>query len=113
MHFSQRVEKLKSEGAYVVLARANELAAQGRDIIRLEIGQPDFPTYPHVAKAGMDAIAEGITRYTPPAGVPNLRKAIAQDAGNRRGMEIKPSEVVVGPGGKPASSSQRLRSLNQ
>ena len=101
MHFSQRVEKLESEGAYVVLARANELAAQGRDIIRLEIGQPDFPTYPHVAKAGMDAIAEGITRYTPPAGVPNLRKAIAQDAGNRRGMEIKPSEVVVGPGGKP------------
>jgi len=101
MQFSQRVEKLESEGAYVVLARANELAAQGRDIIRLEIGQPDFPTYPYVAQAGMDAIAEGITRYTPPAGVPNLRKAIAQDAGSRRGMEIKPSEVVVGPGGKP------------
>jgi aspartate/methionine/tyrosine aminotransferase len=101
MKFSQRVGKLESEGAYAVMARANELEAQGRDVIHLEIGQPDFPTYPNVSLAGIGAIAAGHTRYTAPAGTPDLREAIAWDASARRGMEIKPSEVVVGPGGKP------------
>ena len=101
MSFSDRVEKLESEGAYIVMARANQLTAKGKDIIHLEIGQPDFPTYPHIAKAGMDAISEGFTRYTSPAGMPDLREVIAKDAGERRGMKIDPSEVVVGPGGKP------------
>jgi aspartate/methionine/tyrosine aminotransferase len=101
MSFSERVIHLEAEGAYEVLARANELEAQGRDIIHLEIGQPDFPTYPHVSMAGMGAIANGHTRYTPPPGIPKLREAIAVDISARRGMEIKPSEVVVGPGGKP------------
>jgi aspartate aminotransferase len=101
MKFSQRVEKLESEGAYVVMALANELESQGRDIIHLEIGQPDFQTYPHVSLAGVGAIVDGFTRYSPPAGMPKLREVIAQDAGTRRGMTIKPSEVIVGPGGKP------------
>jgi aspartate aminotransferase len=101
MSFSDRVEKLESEGAYIVMARANQLTAKGKDIIHLEIGQPDFPTYSHIAKAGMDAISEGFTRYTSPAGMPDLREVIAKDAGERRGMKIDPSEVVVGPGGKP------------
>jgi len=101
MKYSKRVEKLESEGAYVVMALANELESQGRDIIHLEIGQPDFQTYPHVSLAGVGAIVDGFTRYTPPAGMPSLRDVIAQDAGSRRGMTIKPSEVVVGPGGKP------------
>ena len=59
---------LESEGAYAVLARARALEAQGRNIIHLEIGQPDFPTPAHVAQAGADAILGGHTRYTPPAG---------------------------------------------
>jgi len=101
MTFAERVNQLEAEGAYVVLARANELAAQGRDIIHLEIGQPDFPTYPHISMAGMGAIANGHTRYTPPAGIPRLREVIAADAGARRGMQISPTEVLVGPGGKP------------
>jgi aspartate/methionine/tyrosine aminotransferase len=101
MTFAQRVTKLEPEGAYVVMARANELAAQGRDIIHLEIGQPDFQTYPHICLAGARAIANGYTRYTPPAGMPELREALAQDAGTRRGVAFKPSEVVVSPGGKP------------
>ena len=101
MSFSDRVMQLEAEGAYEVLARANELEAQGRDIIHLEIGQPDFPTYPHVSVAGMGAIASGHTRYTPPPGVPKLREEIAADSSVRRGVDILPSEVVVGPGGKP------------
>jgi aspartate aminotransferase len=101
MTFAERVNQLEAEGAYVVLARANELAAQGRDIIHLEIGQPDFPTYPQVSMAGVGAIANGHTRYTPPAGMPKLREVIAVDGGARRGMQVSPAEVLVGPGGKP------------
>ncbi len=99
--FSSRVNSLQSEGAYAVLARANQLAAEGRDIIHLEIGQPDFQTYPHISLAGMRAIANGQTRYTPPAGMPALREAIAADVSVRRGVDVRPAEVVVGPGGKP------------
>jgi aspartate aminotransferase len=101
MLFAERVAHLKAEGAYAVLARAQALEAQGREIIHLEIGQPDFETYAHVALAGIRAIASGRTRYNPPAGIPDLRKAIAEDAGQRRGMTFEPEQVVVAPGTKP------------
>jgi aspartate/methionine/tyrosine aminotransferase len=84
-----------------VLARAQQLEAQGCDIIHLEIGQPDFETYPYIRKAGIAAIQAGKTRYTPPAGIPELRQAIAEDAGQRRGIEVRPEQVVVTPGAKP------------
>lgn len=100
--FAERVRTLEMEGAYVVFGRTQELEAAGRRIIHLEIGQPDCPTPPHVVKAGMDAIAAGHTRYTLPAGLPALRRTVAEDAGRRRGMRFDTSEVVVGPGSKPA-----------
>jgi aspartate/methionine/tyrosine aminotransferase len=99
--FAERVRSLEAEGAYAVLARAQALEAQGREIVHLEIGQPDFQTFPHISLAGVQAIAAGHTRYNPPAGLPALREAVAADAGARRGMEIRPSQVVVGPGAKP------------
>jgi aspartate aminotransferase len=99
--FTQRVAHLQPEGAYAVLARAQELEAQGRDIVHLEIGQPDFPTFYHISQAGIAAIEEGYTRYNPPAGVPHLRQVIAEDAGKRREMKFSPAQVVVGPGAKP------------
>lgn len=102
MKFANRVDKLAPEGAYAMLARAQELEAQGRDIIHLEIGQPDIPTYENIASAGIKAIEDGFTRYTPSAGIPALRAAIAEDAGKRRGMQFTPSQVVIGPGAKPA-----------
>ena len=101
MRFAQRVESLEAEGAYAVLAQAQALEAQGREVIHLEIGQPDFPTFSHVSMAGIKAIANGQTRYNPPAGLPALREAIAADAGGRRGLTIQPGQVVVGPGAKP------------
>lgn len=101
MEFAQRVRDLEAEGAYAVLARAQALEAQGREIIHLEIGQPDFQTFPAISLAGIGAISRGQTRYNPPAGLPQLRAAIAADAGQRRGMEIRPAQVVVGPGAKP------------
>ena len=99
--FTDRVNHLEAEGAYVVLARALELERQGREILHLELGQPDFRTPGHVAQAGMAAIAEGLTRYTPPAGLARFRELIATDAGSRRGVTITPDMVVVGPGSKP------------
>ena len=99
--FAQRVISLEPEGAYQVLARAQELEAQGREILHLEIGQPDFQTFPHISLRGIRAITEGQTRYNPPAGLPNLRKVIAEDVGQRRGIEIQPEQVVIGPGAKP------------
>jgi aspartate aminotransferase len=99
--FAERVKPLRPEGAYAVLARAQELEAQGRSIIHLEIGQPDFPTPSNVSQAGIDAINHGHTRYSPPAGIPRLRQAIAQVAGRQRGLQIDPDRVVVGCGSKP------------
>jgi len=101
MKFAQRIAHLRAEGAYQVLARAQQLETQGRDIIHLEIGQPDFDTYAHIRQAGIDAIQQGKTRYTPPAGVPALREAIAERAGQQRGIELLPEQVVVSPGAKP------------
>ncbi len=101
MAFADRIGHLKAEGAYAVLARAQALEAQGREIIHLEIGQPDFETYPHIAQAGIGAIAAGQTKYNPPAGVPALREALAQDAARRRGVQITPEQVVIAPGTKP------------
>jgi aspartate/methionine/tyrosine aminotransferase len=101
MPFATRTHHLMPEGAYQVLARANQLEAAGREIIHLEIGQPDYPTFENVSQAGIDAIRSGKTRYTPPAGMPSLREALAADAGRRRGIKVQPEEVVVSPGGKP------------
>jgi aspartate/methionine/tyrosine aminotransferase len=101
MQFAQRTAELRPEGAYQVLARAQELEASGREIIHLEIGQPDFDTFANISLAGIRAITEGRTRYNPPAGVPDLRRVIAEDAGSRRGIEIQPEQVVVSPGAKP------------
>ncbi len=99
--FADRVVHLEPEGAYAVLARAQELEAGGREILHLEIGQPDFPTPAHISDAGVEAIRSGKTRYNPPAGLVDLRRILAQDAGRRRGLQFDPAHVVVGPGAKP------------
>ncbi len=101
MSFAHRIRHLKPEGAYAVLAHAQALEAQGREIIHLEIGQPDFETYPHIALAGIRAIATGQTRYNPPSGVLALRQALAEDAGRRRDVPFSPEQVVIAPGTKP------------
>ena len=101
MSFASRVNHLKAEGAYQVLARAQELEAAGRDIIHLEIGEPDFSTAAHISMMGMKAIADGRTRYNPPSGLKDLREVIAEDAGKRRGITIDASQVVISPGAKP------------
>ncbi len=100
MQSSRRVSELEPEGAYAVLARAQELERQGRAILHLEIGQPDFPTPDFISNAGIQAIQDGYTRYNPPGGLPQLRELIAVEAGKRRGVKISPERVLVGPGAK-------------
>ena len=101
MKLAERMGRLGTETAFSVLAKAKALEAQGHDIIHLEIGEPDFATPAHVVEAGCRALREGHTHYTPTAGIPELRAAIAADVGRSRGVDVRPEQVVVTPGGKP------------
>lgn len=100
MEVAERMKRLPGEGAIEVLARAMALEAEGVDIIHLEVGEPDFKTPANILKAGIRALKTGDTRYGPAPGVPELREAIAQDVCVRLGIEVKPEQVVVTPGGK-------------
>jgi aspartate aminotransferase len=101
MKFAQRMAELGTETAFEVLARAKALEAQGRQIVHLEIGEPDFTTPAYIVEAARKALADGYTHYTPAPGIPELREAIAHDATQRRGVEFAAEDVVVTPGGKP------------
>lgn len=98
---AKNLSRLGDENAFAVLARAAELVAQGSDIINLGIGQPDFPTPPHIVEAAIKALKDGHHGYTPAAGIPSLREAVAADIHRRLGVEVDPGHVVVMPGGKP------------
>jgi aspartate aminotransferase len=101
MQLAQRMSRLGTETAFEVLARARALETQGRDIIHLEIGEPDFDTPAHIVEAAAGALRRGHTHYTPAAGVPALRGAIADHIGHSRDLEVDPAQVVVTPGAKP------------
>jgi len=92
--------RLGTESAFEVLARANALAAQGKDIINLGIGQPDFKTPDHIVEAAAKALRDGHHGYTPANGIPELRSAVAADIAKYRGVEIDPANVMIVPGGK-------------
>ena len=96
----ERARQLAGESAFDVLRRAQELEAAGREVIHLEIGQPDFPTPAHIRAAAARALDEGHTGYGPSQGLPELREAIAEKAGELRGLSFSPEEVVVAPGAK-------------
>ncbi|MEY8881885.1 pyridoxal phosphate-dependent aminotransferase [Donghicola sp. XS_ASV15] len=101
MIFADSLSRLGTESAFVVLARAQALAQQGKDIINLGIGQPDFKTPQHISEAAIKAIRDGHHGYTPANGLPVLREAVAADLNRRHGVEVNPDNVVVVPGGKP------------
>jgi aspartate/methionine/tyrosine aminotransferase len=95
------MSRLGTETAFEVLVKARALEAQGRDIVHLEIGEPDFDTPGNIIGAATDALHKGFTHYGPSAGLPQLREAIAQYVSETRGITATPHEVVVVPGGKP------------
>ena len=98
---TEAARNLGTETAFEVLARANKLAAEGRSIINLGIGQPDFATPDNIVDAGSQALADGKHGYTPGAGIPELRDAVARDLQRRHGAEVDPESVLITPGAKP------------
>jgi len=101
MKLAQRMSRLGTETAFEVLAKAQRLEAQGRSVIHLEIGEPDFETPANIVGAGQEAIQNGFTSYNPSPGYQDLRTVIAGDISKTRGIEAKSDNVVVTPGGKP------------
>jgi aspartate aminotransferase len=101
LQLARRMSRLGTETAFEVLNKARALERQGKNIIHLEIGEPDFDTPSNVVEAGVDALHKGWTHYGPSAGLPELRQAIADYVSRTRGVKVSPDEVVVVPGGKP------------
>lgn len=100
MHTIDAFDRIGEENAFAVLARANELASQGRDIINLGIGQPDFPTPENIVEAAVKALRDGQHGYTPATGIPELREAVASDLNQRYKTSVKSDNVIIVPGGK-------------
>jgi len=101
MHLVDKMARIGVESAFDVLVKARALEAQGKSIIHLEIGEPDFPTPRNVIEAGQRALAEGWTKYGPTQGLPGLRQSIANYISRTRGIKVGPQNVCVVPGGKP------------
>jgi len=101
MKVAERMGRLGTESAFEVLARARALERQGREIVHLEIGEPDFDTPGHIKEAAKRALDANATHYGPSAGLPELREAIAKHTAETRGVPVSPEQVVVTPGAKP------------
>ncbi len=101
MQLAQRMHQLGTESAFEVLARAKKLEAQGRSVINLGIGAPDFPTPAHIVEAGCQALRDGWHSYTEAKGLRERREAVAEDVELRRKVRIDPDQVLIVPGGKP------------
>jgi aspartate aminotransferase len=113
VEFARRMSRLGTESAFEVLARAKALEATGKEVIHLEIGEPDFDTPDNIREAAVKAIWDGYTHYGPAQGIPELRKAIAEVVGKEKRLEVKPEEVVVTPGAKPIMFFSMLALLDE
>jgi aspartate/methionine/tyrosine aminotransferase len=101
MKLAQRMDRILVESAFEILVRARALEAQGKNVVHLEIGEPDFPTPSHIIEAAKRALDEGWTHYGPTQGFPDLREAVAEHVGKTRSIDVGPQNVSIVPGGKP------------
>ena len=113
MKLAERMSRLGTETAFEVLARAKQLEAKGKDIIHLEIGEPDFDTPKNITEAGIQALKDGYTHYNPSAGLPEFREVIAKEVSKTRKINVTPDQVVVTPGGKPIIFFSILALINE
>jgi aspartate aminotransferase len=113
MQLAERMTRIGVESAFEVLVKARALEKQGRSVIHLEIGEPDFPTPRHVVEAGKQALDEGWTKYGPTQGLPELRESIAAYISRTRGIKVGPEMVCVVPGGKPIMYFVIIALLNE
>ncbi|MEM3577238.1 MAG: pyridoxal phosphate-dependent aminotransferase [Candidatus Bathyarchaeia archaeon] len=111
--FAKRMDTLGTETAFEVLAKAKALEKQGKEVIHLEIGEPDFDTPKNIKEAAVKALYSGYTHYVPAAGIPELREAIAEYISKTRRIEVDPEEVVVTPGAKPIMCFSILACVNE
>jgi len=111
--FADRMKALETETAFEVLAKAKALEKQGKSIVHLEIGEPDFDTPKNIKDAAAKALTAGYTHYTPSAGMLELRQAVAEYISKTRKLDVKPEEVVITPGGKPVIFFGILALVNQ
>ena len=100
LKLAKRMNRLSTESAFEVLAKAKELEAQGKDIVHLEIGQPDFKTPVNVCQAAFQAMKDGQTGYSSPAGLPAFREVVADWVSRTRRVSVQPDQVSVTPGAK-------------
>ena len=101
MSVARKMMSLGTETAFEMLAKARALEAQGKDVIHLEIGEPDFGTPAHIVEGAVEALRQGYTHYGPTSGLPELRETIARNVGETRGLAVNPDQIVVTPGAKP------------
>src|SRR5574338_1322881 len=101
LRLARRMSRLGTETAFEVLVKARALERQGKKVVHLEIGEPDFATPSNIVDAAVEALHKGWTHYGPSAGLPDLRQAIADEVSRSRGVPVSADEVVVVPGGKP------------
>lgn len=101
MKLAERMSRLGTETAFEVLVKARALEAKGKDVVHLEVGEPDFPTPQNIVEAGVRALKDGKTKYTPSAGIPELRQAVAEEVSRTRSIKVTPDMVVITPGAKP------------
>src|SRR5882762_8487049 len=113
MKIVDRMSRIGVESAFEVLVKARALEAQGKSVIHLEIGEPDFPTPKHVIEAGKRALDEGWTKYGPTPGLPELREIIAAYISRTRGLNVDADNVCVVPGGKPIMFFSMMALLEQ
>ncbi len=111
-NLAARMSLLNTESAFAILSKARALEAQGRSIIHMEIGQPDFPTPRNIKEAAYRALDAGYTGYSPSSGYPEAREAIAEHAAGHKSIKTSPDEVVIVPGGKPVMFYTMLMLLN-
>ncbi len=113
MQYTERVSRLESEGAFVVLAKAKQLEAQGKSIIHLQIGEPDFDTPRNICDAGIRAINDGKTHYAASGGIPAAREAVAQYVRATRGIRVSSENAVIMPGAKPVIYCAMIALINE
>lgn len=101
MKYATRMSRCGTETAFEVLVRAQALERQGKEVVHLQIGEPDFDTPRHIRQAAATALDEGWTHYSPSPGLMEFRQVIAEHVSKTRGIAVAPEEVVVTPGGKP------------
>jgi aspartate aminotransferase len=114
MHIAQRMSRLGTETAFEVLVKARKLEAEGRDIVHLEIGEPDFDTPPNIVEAATNALRDGFTHYGPAAGLPQAREAVAEYIERTRpGVSCSADEIVITPGAKPIMFYAMMATLDE